>query len=312
MKQFQDLFRRILSEGVRRSNRTGVDTISVVGAHLTFDLREGFPAHTVKKLAFKSAVGEMLGFFRGYTNAADFRSINCKVWDANANKTPSWLASPYRQGEDDLGKIYSKQWTAWDDVRFEELARAKELMAQGFNPVAANSRRWVMHREINQLEECLRLLLTDPDSRRIMLTGWRPDQFDQMALPPCHVSYQLCADTTTNELDLVVYQRSQDLALSFNTAIDALYLETFARLSGFTPRIVHHFIADAHIYVNHLEGVQEMLRREPLPPPTLVISDQVRKVSVDEIPGVFARIQPEDYRLEGYQHHPHIPLEMAA
>lgn len=103
MEQFHDLIRRILSEGVRRPNRTGVDTLYVAGASLEFNLMtEGFPAITTKKLAFKTAVGELLGMFRGYTSAAQFRELGCKVWDQNANETKEWLASPYRQYDDDI------------------------------------------------------------------------------------------------------------------------------------------------------------------------------------------------------------------
>lgn len=320
MKQMQNLLARVLEEGVRRPNRTGVDTISVVGASLKFDLRQGFPAWTVKKLAFKSAVGELIGFFRGFDSAAQFRDISCPVWTQNANETKSWLASPYRKGEDDLGKIYGHQWTAWEDVRVPATAAQEQHLEDngfewmGFLTEAGGEGDQVnvYHRSINQLETCLIQILTDPYSRRILLSGWRPDHFDQMALPPCHVSYQIIADPDDKFLDLCVYQRSQDLALSFNTALDALYLEIFARLTGYTARYVHHWIADAHIYAPHVDGVREMLSRQPKKPPKLIISDNVRKVSADEVSGVFTRIQPEDFSLEGYEHHPPIKLAMAA
>lgn len=316
MEQFHQLIHRIITEGVRRPNRTGTDTLYIPGATLAYDLQaDGFPAITTKKLAFKSAVGELLGFFRGYDSAAQFRDIGCKVWDQNANETQAWLDSFYRKGVDDIGRAYGKQWTDWKDTRVEPEARARQMIAEkGYTHLGfALSGDWIIQRGINQLEECLHQLITAPTSRRIMLTGWRPDEFDQMALPPCHCDYVLMADPETRTLDLAVFQRSFDMGLAFNTAINALYLSVFARLAGYNARRVNHFICDAHVYVNHVEGMNLMLSREHYPQPQLVISPEVKPItSVDEIPGVFTRIEPHHFHLEGYQHHPAIPLPMAA
>lgn len=318
MEQFHDLIRRILSEGVRRPNRTGVDTLYVAGASLEFNLMEdGFPAITTKKLAFKSAVGELLGMFRGYTSAAQFRDIGCPVWNQNANETKEWLASPYREdfgGTDAMGRTYPAQWTDWKDTRVEPKARAEQMIAEkGYTLIGHGlNGEWIVQRSINQLEDNLRQVLTNPYSRRILLSGLNVGEMDMMCLPPCHVSYQLILDPEKRVMDLQMYQRSFDVGLGFNVTLAALYLSLMARLSNYTPRRVKLDVGDCHIYVTHEEGLREMITREHFAQPTLHISDEVRPVTVDEIPGVFTRIEPAHLSLVGYQHHPAVKLPMAS
>lgn len=318
MEQFHDLIRRILSEGVRRPNRTGVDTLYVAGASLEFNLmEEGFPAITSKKLAFKSAVRELLGMFRGYTSAAQFRDIGCPVWNQNANETKEWLASPYREdfgGTDAMGRTYPAQWTDWKDTRVEPKARAEQMIAEkGYTLIGHGlNGEWIVQRSINQLEDNLRQVLTNPYSRRILLSGWNVGEMDMMCLPPCHVSYQLILDPEKRVMDLQMYQRSFDVGLGFNVTLAALYLSLMARLSNYTPRRVKMDVGDCHIYVTHEEGLREMITREHFAQPTLHISDEVRPVTVDEIPGVFTRIEPAHLSLVGYQHHPAVKLPMAS
>lgn len=318
MEQFHDLIRRILSEGVRRPNRTGVDTLYVAGASLEFNLMEdGFPAITTKKLAFKSAVGELLGMFRGYTSAAQFRDIGCPVWNQNANETEEWLASPYREdfgGTDAMGRTYPAQWTDWKDTRVEPKARAEQMIAEkGYTLIGHGlNGEWIVQRSINQLEDNLRQVLTNPYSRRILLSGWNVGEMDMMCLPPCHVSYQLILDPEKRVMDLQMYQRSFDVGLGFNVTLAALYLSLMARLSNYIPRRVKMDVGDCHIYVTHEEGLRGMITREHFAQPTLHISDEVRPVTVDEIPGVFTRIEPAHLSLVGYQHHPAVKLPMAS
>lgn len=318
MEQFHDLIRRILSEGVRRPNRTGVDTLYVAGASLEFNLmEEGFPAITTKKLAFKSAVGELLGMFRGYTSAAQFRDIGCPVWNQNANETKEWLASPYREdfgGTDAMGRTYPAQWTDWKDTRVEPKARAEQMIAEkGYTLIGHGlNGEWIVQRSINQLEDNLRQVLTNPYSRRILLSGWNVGEMDMMCLPPCHVSCQLILDPEKRVMDLQMYQRSFDVGLGFNVTLAALYLSLMARLSNYTPRRVKMDVGDCHIYVTHEEGLREMITREHFAQPTLHISDEVRPVTVDEISGAFTRIEPAHLSLVGYQHHPAIKLPMAS
>lgn len=314
MEQFHNLLLQILENGKRRPNRTAIDTLFIPGCMLKFSMSDGFPAITTKKLYFNSAKGELFGFFRGYQNAAKFREIGCKVWDGNANETKSWLENPNRKGEDDLGRIYGAQWTDWRDWRTVSSSSERDaLIAKGYDEIAFDPQRsvWVMRRGINQLEEALKSIMTNPTDRRIMVTGWRPDEFDQMALPPCHVDYQFLVDVESQELNLCMFQRSFDTALGFNIALGALFLHVMAKLAGLTPATFTHFIGDAHIYVNHLEGVAEMLNRSHYEQPEIDLGSTPTLGSVDEIKGVFERLDPREVSLVNYQSHEPIKFKMA-
>ncbi|WP_434715782.1 thymidylate synthase [Paraburkholderia sp. A3RO-2L] len=315
MQQFHDMLALIVAEGKRRPNRTGMDTLFVPGHMLKFDMADGFPAITTKQLFFKQAKGELWGFFRGCTSAAEFRELGCRVWDDNANKTPAWLANPNRKGQDDLGRIYGAQWTDWRDWReAESEAAMQELLAKGYEVRAHDTERgvWVMRRGMNQLEIALKAIMTNPTDRRIIVTGWRPDEFDLMALPPCHVDYQFLVDTTTGSLHLCFYQRSFDSALAFNVSLAALFLHVMAKLSGLTASTLSHFVGDGHIYCAHLEGVQEMLSREHYAQPGIDLSCIPTLSSADEIPGIFKRLDLEPVKLVNYKCHPAIRFPMAA
>lgn len=320
MQQYHDLMRRAIEEGVVQHNqRTGIDCHVVPGAQLQFDLREGFPAITTKQLFYKAAIGELLGFFRGYTSAADFRALGCKIWDANANETKAWLANPYRKGVDDLGRLgYSVQWTAWRDTRVARSAAERdEMLAKGYVEILHDPAQsaWMMERGINQVENALRTILTNPSDRRILISGWRPDEFDQMALPPCHNTYAFIPMEEHRELHLVMTIRSWDLFLGapFNCFTSALFLALMARLSGYTAATLTMQAANAHVYSNHVEQVREQLTRDHLPPPSLWISDNVKPITdVAHVAGAFNRIEPSDIRLENYHHHEAIRAPMAA
>lgn len=316
MQQFHDVIDNVMTNGIRRLNaRTGQYTRFLPGQVLRFNMADGFPAITTKKLAFKSAVGELLGFFRGYDSAAQFRELGCKVWDGNANETPAWLANPARLGLDALGRIYSAQWTDWRDWR--RVARevdADALVAKGYELLAYDSEFgvWVLRKGINQLEEILRTLMTDPTDRRMVLTGWRPDEWDQAALPSCHTEYVFTADTENNVLHMTMMMRSYDMGLGFNPALCGLMLAIMAELAGFAAGTFTMAIADCHVYEAHEPGLREMLSREHFPQPTLRLGDSIKTLTdVGQIPGVFARIKPEDLELVGYQHHPAIKMPMA-
>lgn len=317
MQQFHDVIANVLDYGIRRLNkRTGQYTRFLPGQVLRFDLADGFPAITTKKLAFKSAVGELLGFFRGYDSAAQFRELGCKVWDGNANETPAWLANPLRQGRPDyLGRVYSAQWTDWRDWRsVTSEAEADALVAKGYSIQAYDSEFgvWVLRKGINQLEQILHTLMTDPSDRRMVLTGWRPDEWDQAALPSCHTEYVFTADTENNVLHMTMMMRSYDMGLGFNPTLCGLMLAIMAKLASMTPGTCTMAIADCHCYEAHEPGLREMLSREHFPQPALHLGDSIPALkSVDDIPGVFARIQPEDIQLVGYQSHPAIKMPMA-
>lgn len=317
MEQFHEMLRTIRKDGKRRPNRTGTDTLFIPGYMMKFDMRDGFPAITTKKLAFKSAKGELLGMFRGYDSAAQFRAIDCKVWDGNANETKSWLSNPNRIGRPDyLGRTYPKQWTDWRDWRDAKTQEAADaLAAKGYELIAYDAPRstWVYRRGINQLERALEAIMTTPTDRRILVTGWRPDEIDLMCIPACHVDYQFLVDVEAKTLHMVMFQRSFDTFLAFNIAIAALFLEIMAKLSGYKAGSFSHFIGDAHIYLSHLDQVDLMLSRKHKKQPKLILGDSIPTLtSIDQIEGVFARIQPDDVQLEGYESHPAIKAPMAA
>lgn len=322
MKQYLDLLKTVLDTGTLQENRTGIKTISVPGAMMKFDMQEGFPAITTRRLAFKTAISEMVGFLRAYKSAADFRSLGCKVWDQNANENAQWLANPYREGVDDLGEVYGVQWRQWPAYKLIEShqkAQIDDALSKGYSVIAnfedGGTSKTLVYKAIDQLRQCLDTIVHNPTDRRIIFHGWNCTQLDQMALPPCHLLYHFLVNTTKKELSLCLYIRSNDLGLGapFNIAEGAALLHLLARLSGNTPRWLTYFIGDAHIYENHLDMVNEQLKREPYQSPKLVISERVpdfNKTGLYE-PEWLEKIEPTDFNLEGYQHHAPLTAPMA-
>jgi len=326
MRQYLDLLRYVLDAGTWQENRTGIRTISIPGAMMRFDLlNEGFPAITTRKLAFKTAMGELIGFLRAARSAADFRalgSLGCKVWDQNANENSQWLANPYRTGTDDLGEIYGVQWRRWPAYKVLDAANGTQIedaQTRGFRVVARFSEdgreQVLLHQAVDQLRHCLDTIVTNPTDRRILFHSWNVAQLEQMALPPCHLLYQFLPNVARQELSLCLYIRSNDLGLgaSFNLAEGAALLHLVGRLTGYTPRWFTYMIGDAHIYENHLDMLQEQLKREPYPAPKLVISDRIPEYAKTGIyePEWLDKVEPDDFRLEGYQHHPALTAPMA-
>lgn len=286
MNQYHDLIRQVLNEGTWEENRTGTRAISIPGAMLKFDLRDGFPAVTTKKLAFKSVVGELIGFLRGCTSAAGFRALGCHVWDQNANENEAWLENPNRVGTDDLGRVYGAQWRdfgrdEWDTPGVDQLARALDDVRN------------------------------NPTSRRIIVSAWNPIELNQMALPPCHLMFQLIP-RSDGTLHMVMYQRSVDtfLGLPFNIASYAILLELFAAWSGRTAATLTMMLADVHIYENHLDQVHEQLSRTPYVLPHLDIN-HVPDVASAPLDAILDYMMPTDFQLVGYRHHPALAAPMA-
>ncbi|HQS57742.1 MAG: thymidylate synthase [Gallionellales bacterium 35-53-114] len=322
MKQYLELIKDVLENGSIQENRTGIRTISVPGAMMRFDLADGFPAITTKKLAFKTAVSELVGFLRAYRNAADFRALGCKVWDQNANENKQWLSNPYRKGTDDLGEIYGVQWRQWPAykvVNASESGQINDAQQAGFlvitNFTEGDVEKVLLYKAVDQLRQCLDTIISNPSDRRIIFHGWNWAQLDQMALPPCHLLYQFLPNQARKEISLCLYIRSNDLGLGapFNITEGAALLSLVGRLTGYTPRWFTYFIGDAHIYENHQEMLQEQLKREPYPSPRLVISDRVPNYATT---GKYEsewleKIEPSDFTLEGYQHHAPLTAPMA-
>ncbi len=270
MKQYLELVRFILNNGEKKEDRTGTGTLSIFGAQTRYDLREGFPLLTTKKVLFPAVVHELLWFLKGATN------IN----DGLKEQTPIWNAWADEDGE--LGPIYGYQWRRWEKFVWDEKTKSYQ-------------KTW-----IDQIQNAIDLIKTNPDSRRIIVSAWNVSDIDRMALPPCHTFFQFYV--SNGRLDCQLYQRSADIALGvpFNIASYALLLTLIAQECGLTPGFFIHTLGDAHIYENHIEGLLEQLKRQPKPLPTLKVE---KKEVLD--------IRFEDITLCHYQHHPFIKFPIA-
>jgi|SRR3990167_554108 len=286
MQQYKNLVMNTLQYvNTPKQNRTGIDHIGYHGEMMKFDLRDGFPILTTKRMPFKSIVAEMLGFLRGYNNAADFRNLGCNVWNANANENKTWLNNQYREGEDDLGRIYGVQARNW---------RSDGLVDGEYQE------------PIDQLKIVIEKLLNKIDDRRLIVTHWNPGELNQMALPPCHLLYQF--GIQGDFLNLTMYQRSCDvpLGIPFNITGYAWLLSVIAHITGYKPAVFTHFMHDVHVYVNQIEIIKEQMERECKPLPKLVISDHI--FSLEDLE---TWVMPYDFQLENYDPHPHIKIPFA-
>lgn len=290
MKQLHDNLQFILDNGVWMTNRTQYRSLMVPGLTMRFNLQDGFPAVTTKKLAFKAAIGELVGFLRAARSAADFRALGCKVWDQNANENAQWLANPFRKGEDDLGDVYGAMWREWPAFKIipeDNIEQNDAAAAAGYEildeirdtilPAEFKGKGYhnVWFKKIDMLGDCVRQIILNPDDRRILFHAWNPAKLDEMALPPCHLLYHFLPNKNTKELSLCMTQRSADyfLGIPFNIASCALLLHIVARLTGYTPKWLTITTNDSHIYENAIEGTREMLSREPYPLPVLKIQE---------------------------------------
>jgi thymidylate synthase len=214
------------------------------------------------------------------------------------------------------------QWREWPGYKLLDAAATAQIAdaeQHGYRQVApleeGGVHKVLMYKAIDQLRECLDTIVNNPGSRRILFHGWNPSVLDQVALPACHLLYQFIPNATTREISLCLYVRSNDIGLGtpFNLAEGAALLALVGRLTGYTPRWFTYFIGDAHIYENHLDMVQEQLKRAPFPAPKLVISDRVpdyARTGKYE-PEWLEKIEPTDFSLEGYQHHAPLTAPMA-
>lgn len=295
MDNYLDLLNQIRHNGQREPNRTGIDTLTLPGAMLKFDLRDGFPAMTTKQLAFKAVKGELIGFLRGSHSLAEFKALGCNVWDANVND-PKWQSSVYCQSPDDMGRIYGQQWRGW---------------TAGIESNETGIGVFDMPVYVDQLAVALDTIRTNPESRRIIVTAWNPAELDQAVLPPCHMMFQFLP-RSDGTLHMTAYMRSADMFLGvpFNIASYALLLELFAAWTGRRAATLTMFYADAHIYVNHLDQVAEQLSREPLPLPKLVLEVPIgaQQMNIDQL---VKNLQPDHIDLVGYNFHPAIKAPMA-
>jgi thymidylate synthase len=263
MQQYLDLMRRVRTTGIRKSDRTGTGTLSVFGHQMRFDLDAGFPLVSTKKVHIKSVVHELIWFLQGDTNTKYLNVNGVTIWDEWADENG------------DLGPIYGQQWRSW-------------ATPDG--------------RSIDQLQEVVETLKTNPDSRRMVVTAWNPADLPDMALAPCHCLFQF--HVADGRLSCQLYQRSADvfLGVPFNIASYALLTMMMAQVTGLRPGEFVHSFGDAHLYLNHLEQADLQLARTPRPLPGMRLNPGVKNLF---------RFRFEDFELTGYDPHPHIKGEVA-
>jgi thymidylate synthase len=308
MKQYVDLITEILESGETKEDRTGTGTISVFGTQHKYDLRKGFPLVTTKKMPFKVIVSELLCFIRGETSKQAFKDMNCHIWDewCNPKKVPEGLSEEERKAfqlkEDDLGRIYGKQWTDWKGY----ISRNETVISEGSLYETRVDKDGFAVGEyspysVNQLQNAIDTIKTNPDSRRIIVSAWNPAELDQMALPPCHMFFQFYV--VNGRLDCQLYQRSADVALGvpFNIASYAVLMHMVAKECDLEAGIFTHTIGDAHIYLDHVDKINEQITREPM---------ELCQLNIADGKG-FWDYDLEDFSIESYKSHPKIEYPIA-
>ncbi|MEF8847126.1 MAG: thymidylate synthase [Candidatus Paceibacterota bacterium] len=270
MKQYLELLEEVLEEGDEGPDRTGVGTKSLFGKQMKFDMEDGFPAVTTKELKFKKVKAELLWFLEGTRDIKSLQEKGCHIWDANVE---NWED---REFETDAGRIYGVQWRHWKTSNGKEVDQIKKAINK------INSDDW--------------------HSRQNIVVAFNPGELDQMALPPCHYSFQL--RVSNGSLDLLMTQRSADMFLGvpFNIASYSLLLHMIAQITGYRPGTFVHSLGDTHIYLNHIEQVEEQLDRPPYPRPELKLNPAIKDID---------NFTMDDIELKNYKHHPHIKAPMA-
>lgn len=274
MRQYLDLLQHILENGVEKSDRTGTGTKSCFGYQMRFDLHQGFPLVTTKKIHIKSIIHELLWFLKGETNIAYLKEHGVSIWDEWADENG------------DLGPVYGKQWRSW---------------------------RGADGKMVDQISELIEQIKANPDSRRLIVSAWNVTDLPDMALMPCHVLFQFYTSPPTpvqrergvrRRLSCQLYQRSADvfLGVPFNVASYALLTMMIAQVCDFDPGEFIHTFGDVHIYNNHVEQVKLQLTRTPYPLPTMRLNPSVKNIFDFKF---------EDFTLENYQSYPAIKAPVA-
>lgn len=239
MRQYLDLLQRVLNEGTLKQDRTGTGTISVFGHQMRFNLQDGFPLLTTKKLHLKSIIYELLWFLQGSTNVHYLQEHGVRIWNEWAD------------AEGELGPIYGHQWRSW----------------QNYDGTVTD-----------QISDVVNTIKTNPDSRRIIVSAWNVAQIDQMALPPCHSLFQFYVANGRLSLQLYQRSADLFLGVPFNIASYALLLQMMAQVTGLQAGDFVHTLGDAHIYTNHIEQVKLQLTRQPRQLPQIVINPEVKDI----------------------------------
>ena len=377
-KSYLELLQDILDNGIRKDNRTGTGTISVFGRQIRHKMSEGFPLLTTKKMYFKGIVTELLWFLRGDTNIKYLVDNDCHIWDGDAYKnylskinngriypnsfTQEEFINKIKTDDEfakkwgELGPVYGKQWRSWGrknvtiydwkDVKGSDQYKAVEAIKNGEDVAKYGVKIEYQNNSIDQIQNLINDLKTNPDSRRLMVTAWNPAELDQMTLPPCHYGFQVYTRELTYEeriklfeektnrsmtytlsvretldsskiptraISLMFNMRSNDvpLGLPFNLASYGLLLQIIAKEVNMVPDELIASLGDAHIYVNQIDGVKEQLTREPYELPKLVI-DQFDENNhyigdMDDI----SEYNISQFKLENYKSHPAIKIPLS-
>lgn len=305
MKQYLALLKDIRDNGEEKGDRTGTGTKSVFGRQIRYNLADGFPAVTTKKLYFNSVVHELLWFLKGTGNIEYLAQNNVHIWD-------EWPFKAYLEKNNlPVPEINSDEWKTQMKEFIQKVATDQEFAMQwgDLGPVyGVQWRKWPDGEggEVDQIAQSIDMIKSNPNSRRNIVTAWNPAEIDAIAqaggLPPCHSLFQL--NVRGNKLDLHLYQRSADtfLGVPFNIASYSLLLSMLAQVTGRQPGDFVHTLADTHIYLNHLNQVDEQLSREPMAPPKLWLNPNIK--SIDDF--TF-----DDIKLIDYESHPPIKAPIA-
>ena len=239
MKQYHDLLEHILDKGIRKPSRPGIDTLSVFGYQMRFNLSDGFPLLTTKRVNIKAIIHELLWFLKGDSNIKYLQDNGINIWNDWADENGN------------LGNVYGAQWRKWPDPENNQT--------------------------IDQITETINLIRKFPNSRRLIVSAWNVTELPGMALPPCHVMFQFYVDKARGTLSCQLYQRSADvfIGVPFNIASYALLTMMVAQVTGYKPGEFIHTFGDAHLYVNHLDQVELQLSREPFPLPFMALNTNI-------------------------------------
>ena len=343
-RQYTALLQDILDNGVEKKDRTGTGTISVFGRQIRHKMKDGFPLLTTKKMAWKTMVTELLWFLRGDTNIKFLLDYDCHIWDGDAYKNytnhflghedvpdMNWFINEIKTNSEfakkfgELGPIYGKQWRSWLNFKWE--ATDKIDPSNPNNPMM----KWNIE-QIDQIQNLINELKTNPDSRRLMVNAWNVGELDQMVLPPCHYGFQVWTRPSTRDekivdpgkyhrISLMWNQRSVDtfLGLPFNIASYGLLLEIIAKEVNMVPEDLIGNLGDVHLYSNHIEQAKEQITRTPYELPKVKITERnwYQHEQVKEYLGEktfnekILSYRPDCFELLDYQSHPKIKAPLS-
>lgn len=282
-ESYLDALSTILEYGNKRKDRTGTGTYSTFGIQMKFDISNSFPLLTTKRVPFNAVAEELFWFLRGSTDSSELQKKNVKIWNLNSNRKFLDSLGFYDREENDIGPGYGFQW-------------------RHFGARYIDCKTDYSNQGVDQIKNTIELLKNNPFDRRIIISGWNPIDVRQCNLPPCHCLTQFYVNE--KDLSCMLYQRSGDMALGvpFNIASYSLLTYILADITGLRPKEFIHTIGDAHIYLNHIEGVKEQIKRIPFPAPKLQILNHYEKAEDYTI---------DDFKVLNYKHYPTIQYKMS-